>query len=201
MAQSWTHIQGNHDRQVVSQDPAQHGPSDRYAFQHLNETELSWLRCLPASLEIDHQFLLFHGSPSSDKTYLLETIAGGRTRLATPNEIEERLDGTRLPVLLCGHSHTPRVVELADHTLIVNPGSLGLPAYYDDDSSKPHIVETGSPHARYALLENRHGTWQVELIAIEYDHQRAADQARQNGRLDWEIGLRTGFMGNIGKTG
>jgi predicted phosphodiesterase len=200
MGQDWAHILGNHDRQLVSQDAGQHGPSDRYAFQHLSETEHSWLRGLPASLELEHQLLLFHGSPSSDSTYLLETIEHGRLRLAAPAEIEERLGRTRLPVLLCGHTHTPRVVELADHTLIVNPGSVGLPAYYDDDFSKPHVMETGSPHARYAILENIERGWRVEMVALEYDHHQAADQARKNGRLDWEMGLRTGFMGNFRKT-
>ena len=197
MAQDWVHILGNHDRQLVSQDPGQHGPSDRYAFQHLNETELSWLRCLPASLVVDQQLLLFHGAPSSDATYLLETIEHGRLRLAAQAEIEDRLGGTRLPSLLCGHTHTPRIVELADHTLIVNPGSVGLPAYYDDDFSKPHVVETGSPHARYAILEKIELSWRVEMVALEYDHHQAADQARKNGRPDWEIGLRTGFMGEM----
>jgi putative phosphoesterase len=195
MVQDWTHIQGNHDRQLVSQNSAQHGPSDRYAFQHLNETELNWLRDLPASLVVDQQLLLFHGAPTSDSTYLLETIEYRRLRLATPVEIEERQGGTCLPVLLCGHTHTPRVVELADQTLIVNPGSVGLPAYYDDDSSKPHVVETGSPHARYAILEKIERSWRVEMVVLEYDYARAAEQARKNGRLDWEMGLRTGFMG------
>ena len=67
MAQDWVHLRGNHDRQVVSQDPQQHGPSDRYAFQHLNEPELNWLRSLPGSLVVDQQLLLFHGAPSSEK--------------------------------------------------------------------------------------------------------------------------------------
>ncbi len=158
------------------------------------KSELSWLRCLPANLVVDQQLLLFHGAPSSDATYLLETIEHGRLRLAAPAEIEERLGGSRLPVLLCGHTHTPRVVELPDQTLIVNPGSVGLPAYYDDDLSKPHVVETGSPHARYALLEKIERSWRVEMVVLEYDHHQAAEQARKNGRLDWEVALRTGFM-------
>jgi predicted phosphodiesterase len=201
MAQDWVQILGNHDRQLVSQDPGQHGLSDHYAFQHLNETELGWLRCLPASLVVDQELLLFHGAPSSDATYLLETIEHGRLRLAAPAEIEERLGGTRLPSLLCGHTHTPRVVVLADHTLIVNPGSVGLPAYYDDDFSKPHVVETGSPHARYAILEKIDRSLRVEIVALEYDFPRAAEQARKNGRLDWEVGLKTGFMGDLRITG
>ena len=76
----------------------------------------------------------------------------GRTRLAAPTEIEARLGGTRSPVMLCGHTHIPRVVQLPAGALVVNPGSVGLPAY-DDVFPEYHVVETGSPHARYALLE------------------------------------------------
>jgi predicted phosphodiesterase len=200
VTQSWVHIQGNHDRQLVTQDPAGHGPSDRYAYQQLSEIELNWLRSLPPTLEVAGEFYLFHASPSSDTTYLLETVERGRTRLATPSEIENRLGGARAPLLLCGHTHTPRLVQLPDRTLIVNPGSVGLPAY-DDLHPEYHVVETGSPHARYALLEKRNGAWQVELVAVEYDHHLSADRARQNGRPDWEVGLRTGFMNNTANPG
>jgi len=195
MAQDWVQIMGNQDRQLVSQDPAQHGRSDRYAYQHLNDAELSWLRSLPASLEIEQTFFLFHGTPSSDTAYLLETVERGHARLATPAEISARLGETRLPLLLCGHTHIPRVVRLPGPILIVNPGSVGLPAY-EDEVPEQHVMETGSPHARYALLGKMGGAWQVELVAIEYDHLQAAAQAHQNGRMDWEMGLRTGFMGN-----
>jgi hypothetical protein len=58
-------------------------------------------------------------------------------------------------------------------------------------------VETGSPHARYAILEKIERSWRVEMIALEYDYHHSAEQARKNSRLDWEIGLRTGFMGEM----
>jgi predicted phosphodiesterase len=223
MSQNWVHIQGNHDRQLATHAPQTHGPSDRYAYQKIDESELSWIRSLPPSLELDGEFLLFHGSPAHDTTYLLETVEHGRTRLATPTEIEDRLGvagsgGVHPPVLLCGHTHLPRVVPLPGGTLVINPGSVGLPAY-DDVHPEYHVVETGSPHARYALLEKScqpdlsglanpkglesvhkeadqesHRAWQVELVALPYDHPSAAERARRNGRPDWEIALRTGFM-------
>ena len=55
-------------------------------------------------------------------------------------------------------------------------------------------METGSHHARYAILELKNGNWQVELIAVTYDYQQAATQARKNGRPDWVYGIQTGFM-------
>lgn len=199
MKQDWVQIKGNHERQLTGENPKSHGRSDGYAFQRLDPTELNWLKSLPVSVEIENQFLLIHGAPGSDKTYLLETVERGKARLATREEIQERLDGAGSSVILCGHTHIPRVVEATKNILIVNPGSVGLPAY-DDDFPEYHVMETGSPHARYAIMEYKNGYWHAEMIALIYDYQKAAEQARRNGRPDWEVGLRTGFIWQ-GKTG
>jgi putative phosphoesterase len=193
MKQDWIQIKGNHDRQLVDLKPKDHGLSDSYAFQRLNDSELNWLKELPASKEIQNEFRLFHGTPSSDTTYLLETVEHGRARLATQSEIKERMGETKSSFLVCGHTHIPRVVGLYENSIIINPGSVGLPAY-DDKYPEYHVMETGSPHARYAILECNNGHWTAEIIAITYDYQKAAEQARMNGRLDWEVGIRTGFM-------
>ena len=89
-------------------------------------------------------------------------------------------------------------MRLDDGRLIVNPGSVGLQAY-DDDHPCPHIVENGSPHARYALLERRAEGWQVELRALPYDHEAAARRAEANGRGDWADALRSGLVGRMAK--
>jgi putative phosphoesterase len=193
MMQDWIQVQGNHDRQLVDQNPRKHGLSDNYAFQLLNDSELNWLGALPAGMEVQNEFLLFHGTPSSDTTYLLETVEHGRARLSTQIEINERLGETKLHFILCGHTHIPRVVGVPGNILIVNPGSVGLPAY-NDEFPEYHVMETGSPHARYTILEYKNGKWLPEMITVLYDHQKAAEQARKNGRPDWEIGLQTGFM-------
>ncbi len=193
MKQDWIHILGNHDRQLISQSPRQHGLSDQYAYSHLNDSDLSWLGTLPVSTVVNEQFFLFHGSPTSDTTYLLETVEHGRTRLATHAEVAQRLDGTVSKIMICGHTHVPRVVEMPGNILVINPGSVGLPAY-DDEKPEYHVVESGSHHARYAVLEHKNGYWQVEMIAVAYDYQQAAKQAGKNGRPDWEYALQTGYM-------
>ena len=38
--------------------------------------------------------------------------------------------------------------------MVVNPGSVGLPAYTDTEPVK-HSMEMGAPHARYAVLDRR----------------------------------------------
>ncbi|MFN8485985.1 MAG: metallophosphoesterase family protein [Caldilineaceae bacterium] len=193
MQQPWVQIAGNHDRQLVQQPPARHGASDRYAFERLNDAQKIWLAALPATVQWLADILLCHGTPTHDNRYLLETVAQGRVRPARWDEITQRLADVTTSLIVCGHTHIPRIIQMNDMQLIVNPGSVGLPAY-SDTTPEPHVMETGSPHARYALLEQRAQGWQVELIAVPYDYHSAAAQARRNGRLDWEVGLRTGYM-------
>lgn len=195
MAQDWIQIAGNHDRQLLQVPPAKHIPSDRHAFQFLKERELDWLETLPASLLYQDTFLLCHGAPDNDLTYLLESIEGGHNRLASRAEIKARLGSAQAPLILCGHSHVPRVVQLANNCLLVNPGSVGLQAYADD-SPAPHEIENGSPHARYTILEHQDLHWAVEWIAVAYDFDKAAAQARQNRRPDWATALQSGFAGD-----
>ncbi|MCX6050691.1 MAG: metallophosphoesterase family protein, partial [Chloroflexi bacterium] len=193
MQQPWLQIAGNCDRKLVHQNPADHGASEHYAFERINPAQKAWLQALPAYAQFEQDLLLCHGRPTTDELALLETMTQGIVRLARPAEIRQRLVGVTERVVLCGHTHTPRLVQVDQTQLIVNPGSVGLPAY-EDSEPEPHVIETGSPHARYAILEQQDRTWQVELVAIAYDYQSAANQARQNKRLDWEVGLRTGYM-------
>jgi putative phosphoesterase len=194
MAQPWVHIAGNHDRQLVAQPPGSHGASDRYAFERLTAAHRSWLAALPPTIRLESDVLLVHGTPTHDERYLLETVAREQVHLAQPSTIRERLAQAQAAVVLCGHSHTPRVVQLDAGPLIVNPGSVGLPAYMDD-TPEPHRVETGAPHARYAVLQQHGQAWHVDLVAVPYDYARAAQQAGKNGREDWAVALRTGKLG------
>jgi hypothetical protein len=54
-------------------------------------------------------------------------------------------------------------------------------------------METGSPDARYAVLEHTADDWIIELVSVPYDNEAAAARAEQNGRQDWARALRTGF--------
>jgi putative phosphoesterase len=166
-------VSGNQDRELVDQgDP--HG---------------SWLARMPLTLELEGA-LLFHGTPTKDNVYLLETIHANGVVLASNEEIADRLGNIAQSLLLCGHTHIPRVVRFGTQ-LIVNPGSVGLQAY-EDDSPHPHRMETGSPQARYAVLEQHGAGWNVELIAVPYDCEAAAQMALRNNRPDWAHRLRTG---------
>jgi hypothetical protein len=77
--------------------------------------------------------------------------------------------------------------------LLVNPGSVGLPAF-DDTKPSYHVVETGSPDARYALLENQTSGWTAALLSVSYDFEPMARLADQHSRPDWAHALRTGYV-------
>jgi predicted phosphodiesterase len=91
MLQNWINLLGNHDRQLVEQNPLEHNLSDRYAYQVLQEKELVWLRELPATLQGFPGIAACHGAPGNDQCYLLESIANGRTQLASLEEIQQRV--------------------------------------------------------------------------------------------------------------
>lgn len=184
-------IRGNHERQLVTLPHDHMGQSDRYTVERLRVDQLEWLGGLPTSLRIADDVLLVHGTPDSDLTYFLETVTEDGLREATPAEVEQRAGDTDAAVILCGHTHLARSVRLADGRLIVNPGSVGLPAY-DDDRPFPHVVESGTPHARYAVITRAEARWSVELIMVDYDWETAARDAAAHGRPDWAQALRTG---------
>lgn len=94
--------------------------------------------------------------------------------------------------MLCGHTHLTRSVRLDDGRMIVNPGSVGLPAYHDDQPF-PHDVQSGSPHARYAIVEKQTEGWLIEKVALTYPWESMAAIAEDRGRADWARALRTGF--------
>jgi predicted phosphodiesterase len=184
-------IRGNHERQLLEQTPDRMGLSDRHAALTLRPEHLAWLGALPGTLWLTDEILLVHGTPDSDLAYFLETVTEDGIRAATHAEVKARIGTATAPVILCGHTHVPRVVALDGGPLIVNPGSVGLPAY-DDVRPYPHKVETGSPHARYAMLTQEHGAWAAQLLCIDYDWEQAARDAGANGRPDWARALRTG---------
>jgi predicted phosphodiesterase len=111
---------------------------------------------LPERGELDG-ILVCHGSPLSD----VDSFA------AQPEDGEERLlAGEAGRTILFGHSHVQFRRPGPDETLLVNPGSVGMPL-------------DGDPRAAWALYEDG----ELELRRTEYDVERAAAQMRTYG--DW----------------
>ncbi|AYO77776.1 metallophosphoesterase [Sphingobium yanoikuyae] len=193
MAMDLPTIRGNHERQLLTLAPDRMGASDRATHDLLAPRHRDWIAGLPETLWLTDEMLMVHGTPGSDIDYWLETVEPTGLRAATEVEVEARAGDVVAPLILCGHTHVPRIHRRADGGLVVNPGSVGLPGY-EDDRPWPHKVETGSPEARYALVEQTADGWHAEIMLVAYDAERAAATADARGRPDWARALRTGRM-------
>ena len=189
-------VAGNQDRALHGASQADLAANRKLAFviEDLGPEPLAWLRSLPPTAVVDDEVFLCHGTPASDTTYLLEDVSSGHPVVRAETEIMGLLGSVRQRVVLCGHSHIPRVVQLANGQLIVNPGSVGLPAY-DDNAPVSHFMETYSPHASYAILEQNRAGWGVALHRVPYNWDEAAKQALGLNAKDWALGIATGRMG------
>jgi predicted phosphodiesterase len=187
-------VRGNHDRTVATAAREAMGPSDALAYDALSPEAREALGRLPMTMEVAPGVLACHGTPHHDETYLIEAVRDGGIVPDAPDAVAGRLGGTSARVVLCGHSHRPGLMRLASGVTVLNPGSVGCPAYHDP-TPPAHVSESGSPHARYAILELADDAPPtVSFRGVAYDAEDAARRAQANGRPDWAHALRTGFM-------
>jgi predicted phosphodiesterase len=115
---------------------------------------------------------LFHGSPRSNTEDLLAT---------TPADaLEEALGPQRPTVMVGGHTHL-QMLRQHHGTLLVNPGSVGMPFEAYAHHGPPKIL----PHAEYALVDSAKGAISVTLRRVPVD-QRALLDALEG----WDSPLR-----------
>jgi predicted phosphodiesterase len=194
MARGLPSIAGNHDRQLIDRPPEAMGATDRHAHGQLERGHVDWLKSLPPTLTYRDDIFLCHGTPRSDTTYWLERVHPDGTVGMTPlADVAREAIGISASLILCGHTHIPRIARLSDGRMIVNPGSVGLPAY-DDDTPVPHLMQSGTPNACYAILDRTGGGWQVTFRFVPYDNGSMADLAQRNGRPEWAKALATGWV-------
>jgi diadenosine tetraphosphatase ApaH/serine/threonine PP2A family protein phosphatase len=194
MALDAVHVLGNHDRYLIDRPPEKMGWWDRPAHAQLDAGHLDWLRSVPPTLVFLDQVFLGHATPDSDEVYWLETVLpDGTVRMASLDAIEKAAQRISQRLILCGHTHIARAVRLGDGRMIVNPGSVGSPGYRDVHPF-PHVMEAGTPDARYAILEFKGDAWRVTFRHVPYDHDAMAALASRNGQLELASALATGWI-------
>jgi len=185
-------VLGNQDRILL--DPPrgkERVPTLDYVLNVLTPEHIEWLKTFPMTLVVYDDFYLCHGSPDNDTKYLLADVTEAGVSLRSSDSLMKKLETVEQRIVLCGHDHVPRSVLLPDGRIIIDPGSVGLPAY-DDALPFPHVMETGTPHARYCIVTRNEDGWWMEDIAVPYDWQAASDAALTHGRSDWAEWLRLG---------
>lgn len=187
-------IRGNHERQILEADRSSMGASDAFADADITAEQRHWIASLPEQLWLSDEVLLVHGPPpGSDLEYFLEVVTASGSRPARQDEAARLAGNTPASLILCGHTHCPRVMQLDDGRLIVNPRQYGIAGIRRQPPfSPPHGNRLAACTLRHA---GTHGTGMVSQTAgVAYDWHAAAATARQNGREDWGIALETGFV-------
>ncbi len=194
MARDFVSIRGDQDRRLV--ELAAKGPdaSRRMDFLELEPHHFEWMASHKPTLLYRDEVFLCHGTPRDDAAYWLDAVSNsGIVSLAPIEAIEAEAVGVEASLMLCAHSHLPRVVRLRDGRMVVNPGSVGLPGYeYANPVS--HVVEAGTPDASYAVCERSHAGWFIAIRHVPYDNQAMAAMATRNGMPAWGSALATGWI-------
>lgn len=181
-------IKGNGDRILLENHPS--NLTVQYVQNLLEEEHKKWISNLPDFLQTD-DFYFCHGTPTSDEIYMLEEISSSGSVLKETENIMKLVSGIPQSLIFCAHTHIPRVIYLPNDKIIINPGSVGLPAY-EDELPIYHKMESGSPFAKYTIVTKQEDDWLIEQLHIPYDRDEAINQSEKNGRLDWARALKTG---------
>ena len=135
----------------------------------LSAQELDFVRTFVPELtvELDGGATLFcyHGTPRSHMEDLPPS--------AGPAEVERLLDGRAATVMAGGHTH---LAMLRQHrgSLVVNPGSVGMPFLEAPAAGPPTIL----PHAEYAIVDAAaDGGIEVRLKRVALDRRALREQA------------------------
>lgn len=185
------HVLGNED-EILFNDSFKN-PTCEFVLNQVSGETLAWIKSMPRIYRED-RFIAFHGTVRSTQEYLVEKVTGVRGKeiiIKSDEELKAELESIPGNLILCGHSHAPNIISLSNGKLIVNPGSVGLPAY-DDDLPSYHRIENYTPHARYLILESNETGFNYEMRILNYDYETAANQAQKNHRNDWAYWLATG---------
>jgi putative phosphoesterase len=172
-----TCITGNTDMDILSnvqKDGMQRVRDD------LSDQSMDWLKSLPKITSVDDLLFVCHGTPESDNEYLLEKVTGHGVFVYNDEELIEKTARIKERIILCGHSHVNRVIYLSNGKIIINPGSVGLPAYLGNGQYR-FAMESMTPHAKYTIISVDGDDISVNQINCAYDWDAASAAALKNG--------------------
>ncbi|MBS7566135.1 metallophosphoesterase family protein [Mucilaginibacter sp. Bleaf8] len=187
-------ISGNTDREILEsfEKPSAKENMDRVKSLLSNQT-LDWLKGLPKTATCDGVFFVCHGTPESDDAYLLEEVTAQGVFVYNDDVLVEKTKHIQERIILCGHSHVNRVIYLSNGKIILNPGSVGLPAYLGTGEHR-FAMESMTPHAKYAIVQVDGESMNIEQVHCTYNWQQASASAKANGSEKWSQFLLHGRM-------
>lgn len=188
------HLMGNCDEALIRPEGA--GATYNYVKPLLTGEIARWMSDFPA-VWTDGDWLFCHGTPDAKDVYLLEEVGPLGASYKPLERLRQELAHVRARLVCCGHSHVFAARKLPDGKLVLNAGSVGLPAY-EDDEPLPHRMVSGTPYAEYAIVSEGSaeggGDPRIEHRLVPYDWEEAAELALRRGRTDYASAVRTGFV-------
>jgi predicted phosphodiesterase len=143
--------------------------------EQLSDDDRDYLRTFEPQLDgcFGMEGLCFHGSPRSYDDWIFAT---------TPDEeVAAMFPEDRQPLLVGGHTHV-QMLRRWERSLIVNPGSVGLPflGWWPSEISI-------APWAEYAIVTGADGRLQVDLRRTTFDVAALLELSRSSGmpHADW----------------
>jgi predicted phosphodiesterase len=187
-------ISGNTDREILENlDKLSDKENMERVKADLSVDTINWLGNLPSTLTCDDLFFVCHGTPQSDNEYLLEQVTEKGVFVYNDEDLIDKTKDITQHIILCGHSHVNRVVYLSNGKIILNPGSVGLPAYLGNGEQR-FAMESMTPHAKYAIVHVTGDSINIEQVLCTYDWQQASQTAKNNGSDKWAQFLIHGRM-------
>jgi len=158
-------VMGNWDAAFLGDMPEAHDEVGRKLVQinewwagFLSPADRKFMESFQPRLDLDldgSPAVCFHGSPHSYDDWIFAT---------TPDEeLRPMLDGFDLPVLIGGHTHL-QMIRRFDDSVIVNPGSVGLP--FREWWPRPVRI---SPWAEYGIIDGEQGRLSIDLRRTGFD--------------------------------
>ena len=152
---------------------------DGWTESEIDATDRKFLSGFKPTLEVKdgrHSLFCYHGSPRSNTEQILPT---------TPDEeLAKIFSGKDAKAYVGGHTHSQMVRKLGD-SLIINPGSVGLPFFKASDGRVTNPVL-----AEYATLTFAGDDLRVELRRQRYSKRNLIGAVQKSGMPDPEWWLR-----------
>jgi putative phosphoesterase len=146
----------------------------------LSPADLEYIRTFTSTVELPlddgASVFCFHGSPVSFDDWIFST---------TPDqELVTMFEGIEAPVLAGGHTHVQMLRRWED-SVIVNPGSVGLP--FREWWPRPIRI---APWAEYGILAREDGRLAIDLRRTAFDVDAFLELSASSGmpHADWWVG-------------
>ena len=154
-------VGGNRDLMIGSGEIPSEFESMCYTYENLSKEDLSFFASMPIATEICIDgYPMFSASHGDFQSTRGEPLPGNDAMQELMRQMKGRLH-------LCGHTHISFVYE-NEGRRVVNPGAVGVP-------------HDGTPDAKMAIMVSDGGDWEVNLIQVAYDVEKAVSDIHTSG--------------------